>query len=870
MLKRRDQAFRFRKTPRPRTRLWATIVAAALVPIAVWVWVGYVTRTQVIRTAEADQRRVAEALGQQTRGLFETEALILDLVDREAGDRDCPALRSDAGLRDVLNVAMRRAAPAEAVWIIGADGFICDSSNPAFVDQRSRGFRDYFNGARDAGPNGYYVGRAISRISDSAPGLTIAKPRFSNGVFNGVILIKVYIPRLVQSWTETLRPLPTQRMAIYRRDGAVVARSWEPMAPEPDAVTERRVASMWQSAVDGATTGFSPIDQQRRVAGWHSLPDWGVAVTSRVDEAEVLLPWRRSMLVYGVLAALVSVIAGRLVWSLLHGHEVLARTVDERTRALLTITDAMPQMLWSARPDGYHDYFNHRWYERTGTTPAQAMGEGRRSLLHPDDCERAWTAWQQSLATGEPFEMEYRLRMADGTYRWTLGRALPVRDPSTGAITRWFGTCTDIEDSIAARETLARSRDDLERLVAERTRDLEATQARLAHAQRLEALGQLAGGIAHDFNNVLQAVQGGCALIERRPGNAEGVRRYARMVLEAAERGATVTHRLLAFSRRGELRAEPLEAAELLANTREILAHTLGTGIEIRVEVADGLPLLFADKGQLETVLVNLATNARDAMGTVGTLTLAAAAETRGLDGRQVHPAGLEPGSYVRLSVSDTGTGMDAATLKQAVEPFFTTKPIGKGTGLGLAMASGFAEQSGGALNIESVPGRGTTVMLWLPVAEETQAAARADGEPASAAAADSPARILVVDDDEIVRAVLTEQLEAAGYVILPAGSAAAALALLDAGEAVDLVVSDLSMPGMDGMALIGEVQRRKPGLCAILLTGFVTAGVAETAIGGALSGNISVLRKPIDGKRLAARVAAVLTGESRPVAMKS
>jgi CheY-like chemotaxis protein len=342
------------------------------------------------------------------------------------------------------------------------------------------------------------------------------------------------------------------------------------------------------------------------------------------------------------------------------------------------------------------------------------------------------------------------------------------------------------------------------------------------------------------------------------------------MVLEAAERGATVTHRLLAFSRRGELRAEPLEAAELLANTREILAHTLGTGIEIRVEVADGLPLLFADKGQLETVLVNLATNARDAMGTVGTLTLAAAAETRGLDGRQVHPAGLEPGSYVRLSVSDTGTGMDAATLKQAVEPFFTTKPIGKGTGLGLAMASGFAEQSGGALNIESVPGRGTTVMLWLPVAEETQAAARADGEPASAAAADSPARILVVDDDEIVRAVLTEQLEAAGYVILPAGSAAAALALLDAGEAVDLVVSDLSMPGMDGMALIGEVQRRKPGLCAILLTGFVTAGVAETAIGGALSGNISVLRKPIDGKRLAARVAAVLTGESRPVAMKS
>jgi PAS domain S-box-containing protein len=835
------------------------IAGVVLLPIMVWIWIGFEARTQAIQAAEADQQRVAEALGQRMRGLFETQALILDLVDRQAGDRDCTALRADPNLRDVFSVTMRRSVLGEAVWVIDADGFICDSSNPAFVDQKSRGFREYFSGSRDAGVNHYYVGRAITGLIDLRPIFTMAKPRFKNGGFNGVILISVDIPRLMQIWTETLRPLPTQRMSIYRKDGAVIARSWQPMAPGPDTAVEHRVASMWQTSADGATTGEALIDQQRRVAGWHRMPDWGVAVTSRVNEAEVLWPWWQSMLLYGVLTALVSTILGRLAWSLLRGHEVLARTVDERTRELLTITDAMPQMVWSTRPDGYHDYYNRRWYERTGTTPEEAMGDGRKPLIHPDDREATWAAWQRAIATGEPFETECRLRMADGSYRWTLGRALPVRDPATGAITRWFGSCTDIEDSVLAREALARSRDDLERLVVERTQDLEATQARLAQAQRMEALGQLAGGIAHDFNNILQAVQGGGALIERRPGNVEGVKRLARMILEAAERGAAVTHRLLAFSRRGELRAEPLDAADLLANTGEILSHTLGSGIEIRLEAAAGLPALLADRGQLETVLVNLATNGRDAMAGVGMLTLAAVAETVTDDDRPLHRVNLKAGSYARLSVSDTGAGMDAATLTKAVEPFFTTKSAGQGTGLGLAMASGFAQQSGGALHIESTPGRGTAVRLWLPVARQGLTIAVRKDEAKIDARTEISARLLVVDDDEIVRALVTEQMEAAGYVVLSAACGASALALLDSGAAVDLMVSDLSMPGMDGMALIKEAQRRNPRLPAILLTGFVTTGVAEIAIGGAISGTFSLLRKPVDGKHLAERVGVLL-----------
>ena len=550
-------------------------------------------------------------------------------------------------------------------------------------------------------------------------------------------------------------------------------------------------------------------------------------------------------------------------------EDISARKAAEATLAesearFRAITDAMPQVVWSARPDGFVDYANQRWYERTGMAQELTLGHGWPIALHPDDRASAMARWRHSVATGEPYEVEFRLCQAGGGYRWNLCRALPVRDPETGAVTRWFGTCTDIEETVAAREALARSRGDLERLVAERTRDLEATQARLAQAQRMEALGQLAGGIAHDFNNVLQAVQGGGALIERRPGDTEGVRRLARMILEAAGRGAAITRRLLAFSRQGDLRAEPIDAGILLAGMQEILVHTLGAGIEVRREAPAGLPSLLADKGQLETVLVNLATNARDAMQGGGILTLSAAAETVPHDDPG-HPGSLRAGEYVRLSVSDTGIGMDAATLARASEPFFTTKPVGQGTGLGLAMARGFAEQSGGGLHIESAPGHGTVVRLWFPVAAEGRSvtAALSDTMGASGHGGER-SRLLLVDDDGNVREVLSEQLEAAGYAVLPADSPSTALALLDAGEPVDLIVSDLSMPGMDGIGLIREAQRRRPELPAILLTGFAT-NAAEIAVGGAISGAFSLLRKPVEGALLVERVSAILKGAGAP-----
>ncbi|WP_198383644.1 ATP-binding protein [Roseomonas sp. KE2513] len=319
-----------------------------------------------------------------------------------------------------------------------------------------------------------------------------------------------------------------------------------------------------------------------------------------------------------------------------------------------------------------------------------------------------------------------------------------------------------------------------------------------------------------------------------------------------------MTRRLLSFARRDELQAEPIEALPLLAGLCEVLSHTLGAEVACRYHVAPGIPPLLADKGQLETVLVNLASNARDAMPQGGTLTMSAA-EMR-LEGSS-GPRGMMPGRYIRIAVEDTGIGMDPMTVSRVGEPFFTTKPRGAGTGLGLSMAKGFAEQSGGALTVESEPGRGTVVALWLPPAPNSAEALRSDTCPATMNAQTASAvvhRVLVVDDEPVVREMLLGMLETAGYTVLPAASGAEALQLLDAGEAVDVLVSDLSMPGMGGLALIAAAQARRPHLPAVLLTGYAGDG-ASIAVGGAISGTYSLLRKPVRGTQLVERIEALI-----------
>ena len=455
--------------------------------------------------------------------------------------------------------------------------------------------------------------------------------------------------------------------------------------------------------------------------------------------------------------------------------------------------------------------------------------------------------------------VEFLFRDVDGRENWFRVGSVPLRRDD-GQVQEALAIVVDIDAEKRLLDIQQRINTALEQRVREEMAAREAAQQRAAHAERMHALGQIAGGIAHDFNNVLQAVSGGATLIERHPQDAERVLRNARMVLDAARRGAAITSRLLTFSRRGDLRAENVDAATLLTDMAEVLTHTLGGSVVCKVDVSFGLPPLVADRGQLETVLVNLATNARDAMPSGGTLTLAADTET--VAAGAPHPAGLAPGGYVRIVVGDTGTGMDRTVLARVTEPFFTTKQPGKGTGLGLAMAKGFVEQSGGSLSIDSVIGRGTRIVLWLPSAAGAAGSFSPQAGSTRHTGPDKPC-VLLVDDDAIVRDVLTLSLEDSGYVVLPADSGATALSQLETRQRVDIIVSDLTMPAMDGLTLIRAAQERRPGLPAILLTGYAGDGAA-LAVGGAISGAFSLLRKPISGTQLVDRIGALLASRKQ------
>ncbi|MGP3698473.1 PAS domain-containing protein [Rhodobacter sp. NSM] len=610
------------------------------------------------------------------------------------------------------------------------------------------------------------------------------------------------------------------------------------------------------------------------------------------------------------------------------------------------IANTVDQMIWSTLPDGYHDYYNARWYEFTGVPEGSTDGEAWNGMFHPDDRERAWAAWHRSLASGEPYEIEYRLRHRSGAYRWVLGRAQAARD-SRGRIVRWYGSCTDIHDEVTAREakvhdltrqrdqawnlsldlmavvsadgTLAvvneawtrilgwqahqmldrpltsfvhpddaaeagrvfasaavspltdpfecrlRHRDDGYRWFAwtasghdgkifaagrdvteRRARDaaLATAEAALRQSQKLEMIGQLTGGIAHDYNNLLMAIRSSIEIAIRRLPPGHDTLRFLHNAIAATERGAGLTQRMLAFARKQDLHVGVLEFGQVLPGLRDLLQRSLGPQIEIVIEIPETLPKVRADTNQLEMALLNLALNGRDAMEGDGRLTIGA----RAVD--ETAAADLAPGSYLEIWVTDTGGGMDEATLARAMEPFFTTKGVGKGTGLGLSMIHGLAKQSGGSFRLESRPRAGTTAFIYLPVFHEPE---RPEPVAPPVPMVADPARkprhrltILTVDDDILVSMGTVGMLEELGHEVIEAHSGAEALEAMRERDDIDLLITDQAMPRMTGNELARQVHEMRPDLPIVLATGY-----AELP-GGMASCITAKLDKPFSDAALA------------------
>jgi PAS domain S-box-containing protein len=476
--------------------------------------------------------------------------------------------------------------------------------------------------------------------------------------------------------------------------------------------------------------------------------------------------------------------------------------------------------------------------------------------IHPEDRNRVAAALQNSLSTSEDYAVEFRRTWSDGTTHWIDSRARLVRG-ADGLPQRLVGLSQDITERKQAESALQESNERLERRVRERTAQLqhahdalllqiaerERSEEQLRHMQKLESVGQLTGGVAHDFNNLLTVVIGNLELLQKRLPPSPAIDRLLAGALQGAQRGAALTQRLLAFARRQSLEPRPVDLAALVRGITNLLRRSIGPTVELELDLPEALPAVQVDANQIELALLNLAINARDAMPEGGKLTVRI--HRRATE----HMPDLAAGDYVCLTVADTGTGMDADTIKRAIEPFFSTKGIGKGTGLGLSMVHGVALQLHGALRLLSEPGRGTRAELWLPVSTE-QAVAQ---PPEAAKPTDSRGAILLlVDDDFLINLSTKALLEDLGHTVIAANSGAKALEVLRTKKPIDLMITDYAMPGMTGLQLAEAARSLRPELPILLATGY-----ADLPAGAAL--DLPRLSKPYHQKQLAEQITALM-----------
>lgn len=520
------------------------------------------------------------------------------------------------------------------------------------------------------------------------------------------------------------------------------------------------------------------------------------------------------------------------------GAEARLRSSEERLRLAVDNADVgfwdvdlvKDELVWPARTKAMFGIA-----PETPVTLADFYGG-----LHPDDHQ----AVQQAFAAAtDPmqralYDVEYRtVGREDGIVRWVASKGRGIFNDH-GNCVRMTGTALEITTRREAQNALRELNATLEARVEAAVREREEAQAALRQSQKMEAMGQLTGGVAHDFNNLLTPIIGSLDMLQRKGVGTEREQRLIEGALQSAERARTLVQRLLAFARRQPLQPVPVDIASLIEGMTELVATTTGPTIKLVVDVPADLPPAIGDPNQLEMAILNLAVNARDAMPDGGVLHISASRESI----RTRHRSGLRTGHYLRLSVADTGLGMDDATQAQAVEPFFSTKGIGKGTGLGLSMVHGLASQLGGALTIESSLGAGTNVELWL---RQSAVAIEGRREPEQVALTVASGVALLVDDERLVRMSVADMLSDLGYDVIEAESGEEALAAVKAGRHFDLLVTDHLMPGMSGTELIKQVRKTQAGLPALLVSGYAKME--------ALDANLPRLTKPFRKDELAA-----------------
>ena len=513
-------------------------------------------------------------------------------------------------------------------------------------------------------------------------------------------------------------------------------------------------------------------------------------------------------------------------------HELTATLEDrvaERTRERDRVWNNSRDLMVIIGPEGGFRSVSPSWTRLLGHRPEEVVGQGYRDLLHPEDLARSDAARAEALAGLNLDSFENRYLHKDGAIRWITWNSF-----TEDGVVYAYGR--DISEGKARAEAL------------------DQAEEQLRQAQKMEAVGQLTGGLAHDFNNMLTGIIGGLDIVRSRiaAGRISEIDRFMDGAVLSAQRAAGLTHRLLAFSRRQSLDPRPVDVAALTGSMADLFTRTLGEQVRLTVRTAEELWPVVSDVNQLESALLNLAINARDAMPEGGTLTIDAVNVVLGPADMAANPDAT-PGDYVALSVTDTGVGMPAAVVAKAFDPFFTTKPIGQGTGLGLSMIYGFVRQTGGHAVIDSVEGEGTTIRMYLPRAHET---VQTDPAAEPTARTGEGETVLVVEDEDSVRALIVELLEEFGYTPLQASNADAALVHLRSARVIDLMISDVGLPGLNGRQLAEMARAQRPGLPVLFVTGYAADAAVRASF---LEPGMEMISKPFAMADLAARIGEMI-----------
>jgi len=777
---------------------------------------------------------VAKALAEQTAWTWQGIDLLL---------RDTAAWYQHVGHKNAPGrmdeVLANRAAGVRQVRLLtivdaqGIQRYRSRGSSPPHLDVSDR---SYFIAQRDGTATGLFMSEPLVTRSENRAGVELSRRLDDDTGFAGVVTAIVDLEDLKQFYG-AVNLGGGSAIHLLREDGTLLVRN----PPTPNAVGQK-FPQLVAAPVAQVKRLLNPIDGQRDFIAVARVRDTPLELTVTREQAVALRPWRDETIRLGLRTLIITLLGMLTIAGLLRQ----LRRVEAGERALRESEERYALAMEGAN-EGHWDWdvatdrlFLSPRMKTLGGQSADSVITTRTAwlaqiVIHPDDMPRFDAALSDHFDGRTPhYECEYRVRQPEGEWRWVLARGRCLRD-ATGKPYRFVGSAIDVTPGKQAQV------------------DKEHLEAQLRQSQKMEAIGTLAGGIAHDFNNILGAILGYGELAYQHSAAGSALRRYLDNVMHAAGRAKTLVERILGFSRSGLGERVPVNVQSVIEETLELLAASLPAGVSLEKTLAAGDAAVIGDATHLHQVAMNLCTNALHAMERGGVLSVLLE-RVECSEQRSLSRGTLSPGAYVRLVVSDTGTGIPPAVLERMFDPFFTTKGVGEGTGLGLSLVHGIVSELGGAIDVATRAGEGTRFEIWLPVAGES-------GRPAVEAVRELPRghgeTVMIVDDERPLVALAKEMLAQLGYRPVGFESSSAALQAVRAEpQRFDLILTDEAMPDLVGTELAHEIRRIQPTLPIILMSGHGGAQLTQRA---AAVGAKEVLRKPLQGRDLAESLARVL-----------